>query len=188
MFEPGRALQMPRTHSGRRSSYGLSAFFFCLMTAAVLVAAVLLAAGPARADFAEGLEAFDGGDLDRAIAAWRDAAALGDLDAVVALADLHYQGIGLPRDASAAAALYRKAAEAGHKIARLNLGELHDLGEGVARDPARAYYWWSLAADQGSLWAARARQDLSSRLTAEERSAADLLLAQHRDTTDITNP
>ena len=131
MFEPGRSQQMPRTPSVRQALNRLSALFFCLMTAVFFVAA-----GPTRADFADGMEAFDGGDLNAAIAAWRQAAAMGDLDAAVALADLHYQGIGLPRDASAAAALYRKAAQAGHKIARLNLGELYDLGDGVARNPA----------------------------------------------------
>lgn len=130
----------------------------------------------AHADFAEGVEAYDGGNLDRAVAAWRDAAAEGDLEAVVALAGLYAQGSGLPQDWHAAARLYRQAADAGHKIAQLNLGELYATGRGVERDLIQAYLWYGLAAEQGSLWAARELDMITRLMPAEDLArAADLL-------------
>ncbi len=130
----------------------------------------------AHADFAEGVEAYDGGDLEMAVAAWREAAATGDMEAVVALAGLYAQGSGLPQDWQAAARLYRQAAEAGHKIAQLNLGELFATGRGVERDPVQAYLWYGLAAEQGSLWAARELNVITRLMPADDLArAADLL-------------
>lgn len=130
----------------------------------------------AHADFAEGVEAYDGGDLEMAVAAWREAAATGDMEAVVALAGLYAQGSGLPQDWQSAVRLYRQAAEAGHKIAQLNLGELFATGHGVERDLVQAYLWYGLAAEQGSLWAARELEMITGLMAADDLArAADLL-------------
>ncbi len=150
---------------GRRLILSLSvpALFFAALT-------------QAQADFDEGLEAYDGGDLERAVAAWREAAAEGDLEAVVALAGLYAQGSGLPQDWQAAARLYRQAAEAGHKIAQLNLGEHYATGRGVERDLVQAYLWYGLAAEKGSLWAARELDTITRLMPADDLARAAALL------------
>ena len=134
----------------------------------------------AHADFADGLQAYDGGDLESAVEAWRDAAAAGDQEAVVALAGLYAEGTGLPRNWWAAARLYRQAADTGHKIAQLNLGELYAFGRGVERDLEQAYLWYGLAAEQGSAWAARELAALTQRLPADALARAKALLASRR--------
>ena len=150
----------------------------CLLAPALFF--VLVAAALAHADFADGLKAYDRGDLGTAAAKWREAAASGDLDAVVALAGLYEQGMGVPQDRMEAARLYRIAAEQDHRIAQLNLGEILATGRGVQRDVVSAYLWLALAANQGSHWAAEQRTALAKTLTAAERSEADALIAAHK--------
>jgi TPR repeat protein len=135
-------------------------------------------AAAAQADFAEGVEAYDGGDLETAVAAWREAAAEGDLEAVVALAGLYAEGSGLPQDWQAAARLYRRAADAGDKIAQLNLGELYATGRGVERDLLQAYLWYGLAAKQGSAWAARELAAVTRALPGDALARAKTLLEE----------
>jgi hypothetical protein len=166
----GRRQMIPTLYMGRRYllRLGASALFFAAIQP------------QARADFADGLQAYDGGDLESAVEAWRDAAAAGDLDAVVALAGLYAEGTGLPRDWRAAARLYRQAADTGHKIAQLNLGELYAFGRGVERDLEQAYLWYGLAAEQRSAWAARELAALTQRLPADALARAKALLASRR--------
>lgn len=115
-------------------------------------------AGPALADFDDGLAAYDAGDYEAARTHWAGPAEAGDATAQTAMAGLYLSGYGVPRDDRAAAAWFRKAARQGHAIAQLNLGELHEKGRGVARDPAEAWIWYSRAARQGNAWA-RQRRD-----------------------------
>jgi TPR repeat protein len=123
------------------------AVFFCSLLTP------LLPTPPALADFQAGVEAYDGGDIPAALAQWRMAARAGDLDAQVALASLYAQGIGLPKDPSAAAYWYRRAALQEHPVAQLNLGDLYRRGEGLPRRPVQAYLWFPLAVVGGSVWA-----------------------------------
>lgn len=118
----------------------------------------------ARADFAAGVEAYDGGDLATAYAEWRALAEAGDASA------------GRPVDAAGAARWYRRAAEQGEPIAQLNLGEMYMLGIGVTRDAARAWLWLTLAARQGNAWAGRARAALTARVTRGDLARARTLI------------
>jgi TPR repeat protein len=131
---------------------------------------------PARADFAAGAEAYDGGDYVTAYAEWHRLAAAGDAVAQTALAGLLRAGEGRPADATGAARWYRRAAEQGEPIARLNLGEMYMLGDGVTRDRARAWLWLTLAARQGMTWAARTRDALQLRMGLDELNRARALI------------
>lgn len=144
---------------------------------AALLAAVLLATGPAAAaGFAEGLAAYDAGDLRGAYAAWLPLAEAGDSQAQVALAGLlESGGPGLARDPAAAVAWYRRAAASGDPIAQMNLGERHARGLGVPRDTIRALAWFMLAAEQGQAWAAGRRDALAAGLTPAQRAQAAAL-------------
>jgi TPR repeat protein len=145
----------------------------CLVTVLVW-----LGLSPARADFAAGLQAYDGGDYALAWAEWQAQAQAGDPDAQIALAGLFIQGLGVARDPAMAVHWYRRAAQQGAVMAQLNLGDLYARGLGVERDLVRAYAWLELAARKGQNWARRRRDEIAKRLT-PERIAAALTLVDH---------
>ena len=65
----------------------------------------LVVSGARGDDWAEGLEAYDGGDHPAALAAWRREAEVGNLDAINAIADAYRQGVGVATSPERAAAL-----------------------------------------------------------------------------------
>ena len=134
----------------------------------------------ARADFADGLAAYDGGDFETALEEWRVLAEAGDAEAQVALAGLYLAGEGTAADPAAAFQWYRRAAEAGHPVAQLNLGDLYRRGAGTPRDLVAAYVWFALAADQGRAWAARQRDALAEDLTPARLEEAKARLKARR--------
>ena len=76
-------------------------------------------------------------------AAWLEVeAAAGDPVARTELANLHYLGLGVPRDARRAAELYFAAASDGHSPAQVNLANLYAQGLGVPVDAIRAFGWY----------------------------------------------
>lgn len=155
---------------------------FLKRSAANLAAAcvVLVLAGQARADFADGLAAYDGGDYYTAYLAWLPLAKAGDGDAQAAIADLYLSELLNPpaganerrRIQHTAAWWYEQAASCGHVIAQLNLGELYGTGVGVERDPVRAYVWLGLAAQGGNRWAADYQRRIASEMTPSQRTDA----------------
>ena len=147
------------------------------MKRAVLAVALLAAAHPAaRADFADGLAAYDGGDYASALTEWRTLADEGDAEAQTAIAGLYRYGQGVERDDMEAARWYLRAAEQGEVNAQLNLGEMYAGGLGMPRDPVQAYLWLSLAATQGRAWAAARRDELARTMTAAQIAQARNLI------------
>ena len=141
----------------------------------------LTAAADARADFQDGLAAYDAGDLAAAFAEWRPLAEAGDTGAQVALAGLYMDGVGVARDLKLAIHWYRRAAEAGSAVAQLNLGDLYGRGVGVPRDAVRAYIWLSRAAAQGRAWADLRRSEIARIMSAAEIAEAEARLAKPGD-------
>jgi len=78
------------------------------------------------------------------------AAADGDPQAMTALGNLHYLGLGTTQDPATAADLYHRAAGLGHSPAQINLGILYAQGLGVVEDPLRAFAWYNMASIHGS--------------------------------------
>ncbi len=144
----------------------------------LLAVAVMAAPHPANADFATGVEAYDGGDLETARAAFRDAAMAGDPAAQVALAGLYHYGEGVTRDLARAANWYARAAEQGDAVAQANLAALYRAGDGVPADRAVAFAWLSLAAAQGHRWATARRAAWRADLSQAERARASKLIAR----------
>lgn len=83
----------------------------------------------------------------RAAASYRAAADTGDVAAQTALADLYFEGRGVPRDDAAGVRLLRAAAEEGHAPAQHRLGAYWWFS--VQNDPGEAARWVRRAADQG---------------------------------------
>ncbi len=139
----------------------------------ILTACLLLGAIAARgADFADGAQAFDGGDYQGAFETWRMLAETGDGEAQLALAGLYRFGQGIPADMAQAARWYQAAARAAVPIAMVNLAEMQAAGLGVARDPVAALAWMSLAAARGQAWAKAAAARLAAALSAADRERA----------------
>lgn len=126
----------------------------------------------ARADFVDGLAAFDAGDYATSFEEWAPLAREGDTAAQVALAGLYMAGQGVRASVAEALRWYRAAAERGDPVARLNLGDLYDRGMGVARDPVAAYVWFALAAESGRAWPATRRDALHARMSPAQRAEA----------------
>lgn len=90
--------------------------------AAVLMAGIGLASLPALADVKAGVEAWQRGDYNKAIAEWRGPAVAGDPDAQFNLGQAYKLGRGVAADLAQAEQWYRKAALQGHPQAEENYG------------------------------------------------------------------
>lgn len=147
-----------------------------------IVAALLLALwhGEARADFAAGSAAYDGGDYASALEIWRALAVDGDSAAQLAIADLYLAGNGVAADPAEAARWFRAAAEQGDPVGQLNLGDLYSRGLGVEHDLVEAYVWLGLSAAQGRRWPRQRLEALRRAMTAAELGAAEAALARRR--------
>ncbi|ALH79698.1 SPOR domain-containing protein [Sphingopyxis macrogoltabida] len=114
----------------------MRSFRTALLLALPLVSAAMLAA-PAHADVKQGVEAWQAGDYQAAVAEWRPLALAGDADAQFNLGQAYKLGRGVPSDLSQAEAWYRKAAKQGHLQAEDNLGLI--LFTANRRDEAMTY-------------------------------------------------
>ncbi len=91
------------------------------MLASPLIAVSMLAA-PAHADVKEGVDAWQAGNYQAAVAEWRPLAIAGDADAQFNLGQAYKLGRGVPADMAQAETWYRRAAKQGHLQAEDNLG------------------------------------------------------------------
>ncbi|MBB6425396.1 SPOR domain-containing protein [Sphingopyxis sp. JAI128] len=89
--------------------------------AALPLIAVSLAA-PALADVKDGVDAWQAGNYQAAVAEWRPLAIAGDADAQFNLGQAYKLGRGVPTDLGQAESWYRRAAKQGHLQAEDNLG------------------------------------------------------------------
>ena len=99
----------------------MRSFRTALSLALPLLAASMLAA-PAHADVKDGVDAWQAGNYQGAVAEWRPLAIAGDADAQFNLGQAYKLGRGVPADLVQAEAWYRRAAKQGHLQAEDNLG------------------------------------------------------------------
>ena len=111
-------------------------------------------------------------DEQQAVDLYRKAAEQGFAIAQNNLGFMYGKGRGVPKDEQQAVAWYRKAAEQGLATAQYSLGVMHANGQGVPKDEQSAYFWWLLASAQGEQNAVKNRDLLESRLSPEQRAAA----------------
>ena len=109
---------------------------------------------------------------------YRLAAEQGNAAAQNNLGVMYDEGEGVPQDDREAVKWYRNAAEQGNASAQYNLGVMYDLGEGVPKDRVKAYAWLSLSAANGKENAARGKDLLRSRMTAEQVAEGQELAAE----------
>ena len=110
---------------------------------ACLALPLLLLSAPALADVKGGVEAWQAGDYQQAVAEWRPLAVAGDPDAQFNLGQAYKLGRGVPADLVQAEGWYRRAAKQGHLQAEDNLGLI--LFTANKRDEAMPYITASAA-------------------------------------------
>jgi uncharacterized protein len=108
-------------------------------------AALFLGTGSASADVKAGVDAWQAGNFNAAVAAWRPLADRGDPDAQFNLGQAYKYGKGVPMDLRIAQGWYEKAAQQGHAQSQAILGLI--LFQGGNR--AAAMPWLRKGADHG---------------------------------------
>ena len=86
-------------------------------------------------------------DYERAFQLLSAATEKGASRAVVNLARMYAEGLGIPRDISKAVRLYEAVAKV-ERRAQLELARIYARGEGVTCDPQRALKWYSEVASR----------------------------------------
>jgi len=129
-----------------------------LLSLSLVLGFGLMLASPVWADFQAGLDAYERGDYETALAEFRALADQGDASAQYNLGVGYDRGQGVPQDYQEAVKWYRRAADQGDASAQSNLGVGYDRGQGVPQDYQEAAKWYRRAAEQGE---ARAQYTLA---------------------------
>lgn len=119
------------------------------LMAAMLGCALLFAPAAAKADFADGVRAYEAGDHKAAYEAWLPLANRGDVAAMRNIGHLYRWGQGVEKDINQAIHWYRMAAEKGFSRAQANLAAIYLQGdEGTPVNYEEAHKWFAAAAVQ----------------------------------------
>lgn len=116
----------------------------------ILIAASLVTAAPAFADVQAGMDAYDVGDYETAMAECQPAAEAGDAIAQFCVGRMYANGFGVAMDDALALKWFGLAADQGHAEALYTLGVMHANGWGVPMDDTAAAKLYASAAELGS--------------------------------------
>jgi hypothetical protein len=130
------------------------------VVAACGLAALILGAPIAQADYEVGLLAFKNHDYAKALTEWRPLADQGNARAQNGLGDLYAFGKGVTQDYGEAFKWFSRAATQGNADAQFNLAKLYALGKGVPQDYKEALKWFRSSADQGNAHAQSSLGDM----------------------------
>ena len=110
-------------------------------------------AGIACSQYAFGTLLQEQGQIDEAIACYKQAADAGNQTAQYHLGKLYLQGNIIPKDITKAEKYLTAAAEQGSQYAQHALGKLYLTGNEVMQDNEQAAYWLTQSATQGNRYA-----------------------------------
>lgn len=116
-------------------------------------------------------------DLAKAVFWFKKAAEAGHIPAAYNLGFRYLRGEGVRQNPKIAARWIRRAAGAGLVPAQHTLGLLYANGDGVRQDFVRAYLWFSVSAKRGNQVAAKDRDAIAKRMTADQLREAKALVA-----------
>lgn len=126
------------------------------------------------ADMAAAAEAYDQGRYIEAARHWQSHAKAGETVAQMGLAQLYQHGLGVEANPGLAVYWYRRAARNGDPVGQLTLGDL--LRDGFAGPPNHPAAWaWFRLAGHHTAQGDRARQQLETQMSAQDRTAAELI-------------
>lgn len=97
----------------------------------------------------EALQAFQKGDLSKAVELWLSEANAGDSEAQYILGSLYFEGKGVTQNYAEAMKWFQASAEQGYALSQNALANMYFSATGVDTDYALAVHWWLLASEQG---------------------------------------
>ncbi|WP_166360428.1 tetratricopeptide repeat protein [Pseudomonas akapageensis] len=117
-------------------------------------------------------------DLPQALAACKEAAQSGDVQAQYELGEYYYDGKNTPRDLNQALNYFEQASLQGHAQAQYNLGVMFFRGEGVKANNVQAYILLKISAVNGDEDALDVADEVSGQMRRDELEVATQVLGQ----------
>lgn len=154
----------------------------CVHRACTTCALLLMVlAGAARADMEQARDLMEAGDYAAAKAQFEIYARSGNAEAEELIGVMYALGLGVAKDDVRAFDWYLRASLKGHAGAQSGLGWYYEVGRGLPEpDLVRAYLWYALSAIGGDVDAPDSLEEITPRLTAEQRAKAELLVDDYK--------
>lgn len=140
--------------------------------AAAFAIGLVFAAGPAGADFEDGLVAARKGAFEQALEEFLPLAKRGHSEAQYVLGQMYYFGQGVPQNFATSVQWFTRSAEGGWAAAQHDLAVMLQQGQGAKENLTQAYVWFGLAAEQNFPDARRRMNKVANRLTPGQLAAA----------------
>lgn len=138
-------------------------------------------AAPAQADMETARDLMEAGEFEEARALFEIYARSGNAEAEEWIGVMYALGLGVAQSDERAFDWYLRASLKGHPGAQSGLGWYYEVGRGIpAPDLVRAYLWYALSAIGGDPDALISLEEITPRLTAEERQRAEALLGDYK--------
>lgn len=152
------------------------------MVHALTLAFALAVASPVlAADLEEARDLMEAGEFEDAMAQFRVLARSGNADAEELIGVMYALGLGVERDDERAFEWYLRASLKGHPGAQSGIGWYYEVGRGMpAPDLVRAYLWYALSAIGGDIDAPDSLEELTPRMSPEQRARAEVLVDDYR--------
>lgn len=150
-------------------------------TAGALITAITLWATPVVGDIEEARDLMEAGKFTQAKALFEVYARSGNADAEELIGVMYALGLGVERDDTRAFDWYLRSSLKGHPGAQSGLGWYYEVGRGIpSPDFVRAYLWYALSAIGGDVDAPDSLEELSPKLTPEQRAQAEKMIQDYR--------
>ena len=143
--------------------------------------ALMFWAGVAAADMETARDLMEEGKFAEAKELFEVYARSGNADAEELIGVMYALGLGVERDDVRAFDWYLRSSLKGHPGAQSGLGWYYEVGRGIPEpDLVRAYLWYALSAIGGDVDAPDSLEELTPKLTAEERAQAEKMVDDYR--------
>jgi len=135
----------------------------------------------AAADLEEARDLMEAGRFEEARDMFEVFARSGNADAEELIGVMYALGLGVERDDIRAFDWYLRSSLKGHPGAQSGLGWYYEVGRGIPEpDLVRAYLWYALSAIGGDVDAPDSLEELTPKLTPEERAQAEKMVDDYR--------
>ena len=177
---PGRGLARPEGE--KEDAQSMHSTCTGRMIHGVILAACLAVSSPGfAADLETARDLMEAGEFEAAREMLRPLANSGNADAEELIGVMYALGLGVERDDERAFDWYLRSSMKGHPGAQSGLGWYYEVGRGIPKpDLVRAYLWYALSAIGGDPDALISLEEITPRLTAEERARAERLVDDYR--------
>lgn len=133
------------------------------------------------ADLEEARDLMEAGEFAAAREMFEVLARSGNADAEELIGVMYALGLGVERDDERAFEWYLRSSMKGHPGAQSGVGWYYEVGRGMpAPDLVRAYLWYALSAIGGDVDAPDSLEQLTPRMTEEQRARALVLVDDYR--------